>query len=150
MHCNAGVILWSHMSFLTKFVPFVQNMYKGKQLANNYINGTGPEIWDIAVKLSAISLQWDHPQSEGQYFMNWCHSNTWQNTRHSSVSMVRLTGTNTTVTNMWITNTGIHFQCNLLFVSKNPWYIKVKKVKFILQQATKAERGNRGIALLFL
>jgi hypothetical protein len=28
--------------------------------------------------------------------------------------------------------------------------VKVKKVKFTLEQATKAQRGNRGIAMLFL
>ena len=28
--------------------------------------------------------------------------------------------------------------------------VKVKNVKFTLEQATKAQRGNRGIALLFL
>jgi len=34
---------------------------------------------------------------------------------------------------------------------KNSLYIKVKvNVKFTLEQATKAQRGNSGIALLFL
>jgi hypothetical protein len=31
-----------------------------------------------------------------------------------------------------------------------PFYMGIKRVKFTLEQATKAQRGSRGIALLFL
>jgi hypothetical protein len=36
------------------------------------------------------------------------------------------------------------------FVSSNLWITTNVKVKFTLEQATKAQRGSRGIALLFL